>query len=506
MKILFATPEFAPWVKTGGLGDVSGALPAALAALGHDVHVLIPAYESFAGLTDRQQVIDWPAADGWPAARLTSASQPGGVTLLLLECPELYSHGGGPYIDGGGNDHPDNARRFGFLAWVAARLAGPESPWSGWRPDILHCHDWTVGLAPFYLWLARRAAGFDAPAAASVMTIHNLAFLGNFPMWDAEMLRIPGEFRGVEGVEFWGQVSMLKAGISFCDAITTVSPTYAREICSPPLGMGLHGVLQARAGFLRGILNGVDTAIWNPATDPLLPQNYSVASLGGKVACKAALQREFGLTERPDVLLLSLVGRLTEQKGIDLVVAALPWIVEQGAQLVVLGQGDSRLQHALTEAASAHPAQVSINIGFSESQAHRIEAGADAFLMPSRFEPCGLNQMYSQLYGTVPLVHATGGLADSVTDLAAGMDVATGVVIDQATPAALLLGLERLRSAFLDKAVWSALQHKGMRAGFGWQDSARAYDALYRSLAPASEAEPVVEAMAAGGAVESLAR
>lgn len=482
MKILFATPEFAPWVKTGGLGDVSGALPAALAALGHDVHVLIPDYDSFARLPDRREVMAWPAADGWPAARLSSAVQPGGVTLLLLECPELYSHGGGPYIDSAGNDHPHNARRFGFLAWVAARLSGPDSPWRAWQPDVLHCHDWTVALAPFYLYLARQAAGFEAPAASSVMTIHNLAFQGVFPMADADMLRIPEAYRGVEGVEYWGQVSMLKAGLSFCDAITTVSPTYAREIRTQALGMGLHGVMQARASHLRGILNGVDTEIWNPATDPLLPQNYSVASLGGKAACKAALQREFGLTERPDVLLLSLVGRLTEQKGIDLVVAALPWILEHGAQLVVLGQGDPRLQRALTEAAAAHPAQVSINIGFSETQAHRIEAGADAFLMPSRFEPCGLNQMYSQLYGTVPLVHATGGLADSVTDLAAGADSATGVVIDQATPAALMLGLQRLSSAFADKPVWLALQHNGMRAGFGWQDSARAYDALYRSL------------------------
>ncbi|WPB55321.1 glycogen synthase GlgA [Xylophilus sp. GOD-11R] len=487
MKILFATPEFAPWIKTGGLGDVSGALPAALSALGHDVHVLIPAYDRFATLIDRRAVVDLPAADGWPAARITAAQQPGGVTLLLLECPELYGHGGGPYIDGGGQDHPHNARRFGFLAWVAARLAGPQSPWMAWQPDILHCHDWTVGLAPFYLWLAGQRTG--QPVAASVMTVHNLAFQGVFPMADADMLRVPAQFRDIEGVEYWGQLSMLKAGLSFCDAITTVSPTYAREISTEALGMGLHGVLQARASHLHGILNGVDTAIWNPATDTLLPQNYSAASMGGKAVCKAALQREFGLTERADVLLLSLVGRLTPQKGIDLVVEALPWIVDQGAQLVVLGEGDRILQQALTAAAAAHPQQVSINIGFSESQAHRIEAGADAFLMPSRFEPCGLNQMYSQLYGTVPLVHATGGLADSVIDLSAGIDSATGVVMPQATTAALLMGLERLRSAFAERVVWQALQHNGMRSSFGWQDSARAYDALYRNLRPAVPVE-----------------
>ena len=489
MKILFATPEFAPWAKTGGLGDVSGALPAALAALGHDVHVLIPAYDIFAPLDDRHDVVEWPAADGWPAARITAATQPGGVTLLLLECPELYAHGGGPYIDGGGRDHPHNARRFGFLAWAAARLSSSESPWRAWRPDVLHCHDWTTGLAPFYLHLAAQRTG--QPVAASVMTIHNLAFQGIFPMYDADMLRIPDVYRWYDGVEYWGQVSMLKAGLLFSDAITTVSPTYAREIRTEALGMGLQGVLQSRAADLHGILNGVDTAVWNPVTDRRLPQNYSAASMGGKAVCKASLQREFGLSERPDVLLLSLVGRLTEQKGIDLVVEALPWIIDQGAQLVVLGQGDARLQQALRDAAAAHPLQVSINIGFSESQAHRIEAGADAFLMPSRFEPCGLNQMYSQIYGTVPLVHATGGLADSVIDLAAGVDTATGVVIPQATPAALVLGLERLRTAFADKAGWHALQHNGMRAGFGWEDSARAYEALFRSLVPATMAEPV---------------
>jgi len=490
MKILFATPEFAPWVKTGGLGDVSGALPAALAALGHDVHVLIPAYDIFAPLDDRHDVIEWPAADGWPQARITSVRMAGGVTLLLLECPELYAHSGGPYIDSAGRDHPYNARRFGFLAWVAAKLAGPETPWKAWRPDILHCHDWTVGLAPFYLHLARQRAG-DQDAAASVMTIHNLAFQGIFPMWDADMLRIPGEYRWFNGVEYWGQVSMLKAGLLFCDAITTVSPTYAREIRTESLGMGLHGVLQGRSAVLHGILNGVDTAIWNPTTDRRLPQNYSLANMSGKAVCKASLQREFGLTERPDVLLLSLVGRLTEQKGIDLVVEALPWIFEHDVQLVVLGQGDPQLQRALRAAAAAHPRQVSINIGFSESQAHRIEAGADAFLMPSRFEPCGLNQMYSQVYGTVPLVHATGGLADSVIDLDAGMDSATGVVIPQATPAALVMGLERLRAAFAQKTLWQNLQHNGMRSGFGWQDSARAYDALYRQLRP----EPPLEAV-----------
>ncbi|MES2183908.1 MAG: glycogen synthase GlgA [Pseudomonadota bacterium] len=480
MKVLYVTPEYVPWVKTGGLGDVSGALPPALAALGHDVVVLIPAYDAFAPLIERQPVAVLAAADGWPAARVTLAEQPGGVRLLLLECPELYSHSGGPYIDGQGNDHPHNAFRFAFLSHIAALLSGGDSPWADWRPDILHCHDWTCGLAPFYLHLARQ--GGVAGTAASVMTIHNLAFQGIFPMDAADSLHIPPAWRGVGGMEYWGRLSMLKAGLQFSDAITTVSPTYAREICTESLGMGLHGVLQSRADRLYGILNGVDTDIWNPAKDRLLPHRYRVGALWGKAVCKGALQRECGLAERPGALLLSLVGRLTEQKGIDLVVEALPWIVSQNVQLVVLGQGDARLQDALRAAAALHPRQVSINIGFSETQAHRIEAGADAFLMPSRYEPCGLNQMYSQLYGTPPLVHATGGLADSVVDVSAGADHATGFVIPEATPAALVRGLERLLRAFRDPPLWHALQRNGMRSGFGWQDSARAYDALFRDL------------------------
>ncbi len=480
MKLLHVTPEFVPWVKTGGLGDVSGALPPALAGLGHDVVVLIPAYPAFDALDQREPVAELPAAGTWPAARLALVQQPGGVRLLLLECPALYERSGGPYLDGNGRDHVDNAMRFAFLSHVAALLAGDDSPWPAWRPDVLHCHDWTCGLAPFYLHLARERG--MAQTAASVMTIHNLAFQGVFPMAEADRLQIPVAYRGIEGVEYWGRLSMLKAGLQFSDAITTVSPTYAREICTESLGMGLHGVLQARADRLRGILNGVDTEIWNPTQDRLLPHRYRVGALWGKAVCKGALQREFGLAERPGALLLALVGRLTEQKGIDLVVESLPWVISHNAQLVVLGQGDAKLQDALRTAAAMHPRQVSINIGFNEPQAHRIEAGADAFLMPSRYEPCGLNQMYSQLYGTPPLVHATGGLADSVVDVSAGPERATGFVIPEATPEALVAGLDRVQRAFRDPPLWHALQRNGMRAGFGWQDSARAYEALYRDL------------------------
>jgi len=479
MRILYVTPECAPWVKTGGLGDVSGALPPALAALGHDVRVLIPAYSAFAGLAGRRTELHLPAREGWPAARVDSVAQPSGVTLLLLDCPELFVHPGGPYVDTGGADHAQNARRFGFLARVAAWLASAGTPWAAWQPDVLHGHDWTCGLAPFYLHLERQRG---QAVAASVMTIHNLAFQGRFWMADADMLGIPPAWRGIDGVEFWGDISMLKAGLQFCDAITTVSPTYAREIQTEALGVGLHGVLRARADRLVGILNGVDTQVWNPRTDTFLAQRYHARAMRGKAACKAALQRECGLREDPSALLFGLVGRLTEQKGIDLVVQALPWLLAQGAQLAVLGQGEPALQDALRAAAAAHPWQVSAFIGFDEARAHRIEAGADVFLMPSRYEPCGLNQMYSQLYATPPLVHATGGLADSVVDLEAGPGAATGIVIPEATPAALLQGLQRTRAAFGDPVLWRALQRNGMRQRFGWEDSAQQYDALYRRL------------------------
>lgn len=482
MNVLFLTPEYAPWVKTGGLGDVSGALPPALAALGHDVRVLVPAYRAFAALPadlPRTTVVEIAARDGWPAARIDSVPQPGGVTLLLLDCPELYDHEGGPYLDAQGKDHWNNARRFGFLARVGAWLATESSPWAAWRPDVLHGHDWTCGLAPFYLHLARRQG---LATAASTITIHNLAFQGLFWMADADMLGIPAEWRQVDGVEFYGLISMLKAGLQFSDAITTVSPTYAREIQTEALGVGLHGLLQSRADRLHGILNGIDTDVWDPEGDPLLPKRYRTGAMGGKAVCKAVLQRDCGLTVSPDALLFGLVGRLTEQKGIDLIVGALPWILAQGAQLVVLGQGDAALQEALRAAAAEHPTQVSVQTGFDETCAHRIEAGADVFLMPSRYEPCGLNQMYSQRYGTPPLVHATGGLADSVVDMSAGRQTGTGIVIHEPTVLALTEGLDRVRVAFADKLLWQALRRNGMRQDFGWETSASRYGALYEAL------------------------
>jgi starch synthase len=480
MKILFATPECAPYVKTGGLGDVSGALPATLAALGHDVQLLMPAYLDMKVDGQVGAGIDLPAFAQWPAAQLLPVKLDNGVTLLLLACPELYQRAGSPYVTDTGADHHDNAYRFGFLSHMARRLGTLDSPLPDWRAEIVHANDWPLGLTPLYLAQSRVSAP-PGTVAASVITIHNLAFQGVFGMENADLLGIPWHLRGMDGVEYWGQLSMLKAGLQFADAITTVSPTYAREIQSEPAGAGLDGVLRSRADRLTGVLNGIDKAIWNPETDPLLPHRYSAGSLQAKALDKAALQARCGLQARPEAMLFAVVSRLTSQKGIDLVLEALPSLVEQGGQLAVLGQGEPGLQEALLAAVSRYPGSVAVQIGFDELLAHLIEGGADCFLMPSRFEPCGLNQMYSQAYGTPPLVNATGGLVDSVDD-ADGAE-GTGFVMRSADAAGFGDALQRARRAFADPARWRRIQARGMARDFGWEKSAAQYAAIYLQAA-----------------------
>lgn len=477
MKVLFATPECAPLVKTGGLADVSGALPCALAALGHEVRVLLPAYGSLAQVPGRLQALHHlPAHGPWPDAQLLHLAQDGGVDLLLLSCPALYARPGPPYGPPGGGDHVDNALRFALLAHVAALLGSAATP-CGWQADVVHANDWTCALAPLYLQ-QMRARG--EPVARSVVTIHNLAFQGLFPLALASGLGIAPEHQGVQGVEFWGQLSMLKAGLQFADAITTVSPTYAREIQGEALGFGLDGVLRARAGALSGILNGIDTQIWNPATDPLIAARYDASSLQRKALNRAALRQRCALATQVDGPLFGLVGRLTRQKGVDLVLAGAEPLLAQGAQLVVLGSGDADLEQALAALARRRPGRVHVTLGFDEALAHQIEAGADCFLMPSRFEPCGLNQMYSQAYGTPPLVTHTGGLADSVVDAEA--PGGSGFVLPEASQAAFDAGVQRACAAWRMPERWQALQHAGMRRDFGWGPSARAYAAVYRKI------------------------
>lgn len=476
LKVLFATPECAPWVKTGGLGDVSGALPAALNALGHDTRVLLPAYPALRPLLPTATAaVDLQAQGPWPAARLALVETPG-LPLWLLDCPGLYDRTGGPYGDPSGKDFHDNAPRFGFLSHVAARLSSGDSPWPDWRADVLHGNDWPCGLAPAFL------GRMPGPRAATVFTIHNLAFQGMFPPSLASALDLDPSWLTLDGLLHWDRLSLLKAGLQFSGGITTVSPTYAQEIQQPELGFGMDGVLRARSSRLWGILNGIDTAVWNPAADASIAQPYTARTLRRKADNKADLQQRLGLQRDDGALLFGLVSRLTGQKGIDLVAANLPWLLARGAQLAVLGSGDPELEDRLTRAAREHPSQVAVRIGFDEALAHRIEAGADAFLMPSRFEPCGLNQMYSQAYGTPPIVRATGGLADSVVDADEAPDQGTGFVFADATPNSLLQAMQRAWHAYRHKPSWSALQRRCMSRDFGWKSSARRYADVYSKL------------------------
>ncbi|NIM42674.1 MAG: glycogen synthase GlgA [Hydrogenophaga sp.] len=477
MNVLFATPECAPFVKTGGLGDVSAALPPALARLGADVRVLMPAYGDMRLAGELVATWSLPAAGDWPAAQLLQVHRSGSPALLLLSCPGLYARGGSPYGDAGGQDFADNARRFGLLSRVAALLGTTASP-CGWRADVVHANDWPCGLAPLFLRQAREATG--APVAAGVLTVHNLAFQGLFPLAACEALGVAPAHRGIDGLEFWGQGSMLKAGLQFADAITTVSPRYAHEIQTEAEGFGLDGVLRAQAPRLQGILNGIDTAVWDPATDALITERYGIGRLEAKAVNKTALQAACGLAPRRDRPLFGHVGRLTGQKGVDLIAAGADALVRGGAQLVVLGSGEPALQAALSEAAARHPTHIHVHLGFDETLAHQIVAGADAFLMPSRFEPCGLTQMYSQAYGTPPVVTPVGGLADTVTDALSG---GGGFVMAGATQQAFDDAVARALSLWAQPRRWRAIQRAGMARDFGWDAPARAYLDVYQRVA-----------------------
>jgi starch synthase len=474
--VLFATAEAAPLIKTGGLGDVSGALPLALHRMGVDVRVLLPGYpavlDALRVRSQRAHVLTALPRAG--PTRIVSATLPNGVSALVADHPWLFERPGGPYQDPSGADWTDNAERFGLFAKVAATLAGDAGPLA-WKPAVVHCNDWHTGLVPVYL----RAAGQACPC---VTTIHNLAYQGLFPPVWMEALQLPRALFTPEGIEFYGALSFLKAGLVFADAIIAVSPTYAREIQSAPLGFGLEGVLHARRAALFGILNGIDTDEWNPADDPRIDTCYDAANLAAKTSNRRALRARVGLVDAPAMPLFAVVSRLVEQKGIDLVADIAPRLLALPAQLVVLGTGDATLERRFTALADAHPGRIAVRIGFDEALAHQIEAGADAFLMPSRFEPCGMNQMYSQRYGTPPIVRRTGGLADTVVDcmpvtLADG--TASGFVFEQASPEALFAALERAVAAFGDPATWQALQRNGMARDFGWGRAAARYAELY---------------------------
>ncbi|HEY2863428.1 MAG TPA: glycogen synthase GlgA [Casimicrobiaceae bacterium] len=476
LRILYATPECAPLVKTGGLGDVAGALPVALRRIGVDARLLLPGYRSvLAALPGARIAGRIEAIARLPAASLLEAELPQGVPAWIIDCPALYDRDGGPYQDARGHDWEDNPLRFGLLSYVAAWLGSPISPVS-WRPQLVHANDWQTGLAPAYAALA-----FDR-ATPTLTTIHNMAFQGVFaPRWVAD-LALPASSFSVDGIEYHGRMSFLKAGLFFSNAITTVSPTYAREIQSEAMGAGLHGLLTTRRDSLIGILNGIDTTTWDPRNDALIPERYDAATLERKAANKKALQIRLGLEQLHDVPLLGAVARLTPQKGIDLLLDIVDAILALPAQIAIVAAGDDALEQRLRALTAARPARLASFVGFDETLAHLVEAGADAFVMPSRFEPCGLNQMYSQRYGTPPIVHATGGLVDSVVDCTPGSladGTATGFKFFAPSPEALMGAIRRCISARADPAVWRALQQNGMARDFDWGAAAKQYAAVY---------------------------
>ena len=474
MELLFLASEVAPLSKTGGLGDVLGALPAALAAAGDAVAVVSPRYgfvdAAHHGFTRRDGAVRvrGEATTVWSRTR-------GRLTWYLVEHERFFGSRRGLYAEHG-HEYGDNAERFAYLCRAGLQVPGA----FGHRPAVLHLNDWQTALAA---WLLRQEHASN-PALArtrSVFTIHNLAYQGSCGKELLPALGLPWELFRPEGVEFHDRINLMKAGLLFADAITTVSPTYAREITTPEGGEGLDGVLRSRAAALSGILNGIDTAEWDPARDPHLPAHFDAHRLAGKAACKQALQEELGLPVQADPPLLALVGRLADQKGIDLVLAALPELVRQPLQVVLLGSGRREWEEALRRAARHHADRLAVRIGFDEGLAHRIEAGADVFLMPSRFEPCGLNQLYSLRYGTVPVVRRVGGLADTVEDFD-GWRRGTGFVFEEYTPRALLSAVRRALELFRDKRAWHAMMRRGMALDHSWARSAEQYRALYQSL------------------------
>lgn len=483
-KILFVCSEAAPLVKTGGLGDVAGGLPPALKALRKDIRIVLPGYRAVlqkvkslrvAALLDLKLPHLIRVLEGhFPDTR---------IPLWIIDSPAHYDREGGPYASSDGTDWPDNAERFALLAKAVEQIALDKAGLN-WRPDVVHCNDWQTGLIPALL-----SAHSDRPA--TVFTIHNLAYQGNFPASTFSDLQakfqLPTALFRFDTMEFYNQFSFIKGGLALADRLNTVSQTYAKEIRSPEFGCGLDPLLNFREHDLEGILNGADYEIWNPAKDGFIAQPYDADSLDLKIANKQALQKQFGLPQSDATPVIGMVGRLVHQKGGDLVLNALPELLAKHEfQLVVLGSGDPTLEKSFTHFASLSPQRVAVRTGFSESLAHVIEAGADMFLMPSRFEPCGLNQMYSLRYGTVPIVRYTGGLADTVHDV---RDIAkdengnsiqpTGFVFVPATVSALQNAVARALNCYTEPAKWRQIARNGMHADFSWARSAQAYLKLY---------------------------
>jgi starch synthase len=477
LRVLSIASEVYPLVKTGGLADVAGALPGALKGESVEMRTLVPGYpQVMAGLETSEPAYAYSELFGGPARVL--AAQGKGLDLFVIDAPHLFDRPGNPYLGPNGLDWADNAQRFAALARVGADIG--KGSIAGFAPDVVHGHDWQGALAPAYLH-------YDGGARpGTVLTIHNIAFQGHFPASMLDVLGLPAHAMTIDGVEYFGGVGFLKAGLQLADRITTVSPTYAREIMTPEFGMALEGLLVARAAAVEGIVNGIDDVVWNPATDPTLAQNYSALRIDMRARNRTVLQQRLGLTTSFDAPLFGVVSRLTSQKGLDLLLGALPYLVAEGAQIGVLGTGEATIELGFAEAQRAYEGAVGCVFGYNEPLAHLIQGGSDFLVVPSRFEPCGLTQLCALRYGATPIVARVGGLADTVIDaneaaLTAG--VATGIQFYPPTPSAFRDALAHALAFYRDPPTMRRLRLNGMRADVSWRGPAKRYAALYRGLA-----------------------
>lgn len=479
VAVLSVVSELYPFVKTGGLADVAGSLPPFLKEEGIAITSLIPGYRQvMTKLPQSEEMHRFPDLFGGPA-RLLRATM-GALDLIILDAPHLYDRDGTPYLTPDGDDWPDNPLRFAALSAAGAAIGLGEV--SAYRPDIVHAHDWQAGLTPAYMHYRAGPGG----RAATVMTIHNLAFQGQYAPELLGALGLPEQAMGVDGIEYYGGIGFLKSGLQFADRITTVSPKYAEEIATSQGGMGLGGLLRDRIGDLQGILNGIDEAVWDPSTDNLIAAKFDRLHIKPRRINKVSLQRRVGLREDPDVLLLGLVSRLTWQKGIDMVLDALPLILGTGAQVAFIGQGDRPMERAVRDAVTAYPGRVGCVIGYDEELGHLMQAGADALLLPSRFEPCGLTQLYALRYGAIPVVARVGGLSDTVIDvneMARAEGIGTGIQFHPSSVEMLESAALRVAALWRKPALWRRIQRNGMRTDVSWRRSARLYAELYRELA-----------------------
>lgn len=476
-KILFISSEAFPLIKTGGLADVAGSLPRALHKLQQDVRLMLPGYRQvLSGLRQQKELA--PLYYYGHQGRLLESRLPGTqLTVLVVDCPALYDRDGGPYVDDLGQSWPDNPRRFAYFC-LAARDVSLGHIDSGWQPDIVHCNDWQTALIPALLSLHDKHP-------VSIFTIHNLAYQGMYDASVFQELALPAELWHMGGLEFYGKLSMIKGGLAYADKITAVSPTYAEEIQHPANGYGLDGLLQFRQKDLVGILNGIDTRYWNPGTDEYLPVKYNRRTLPKKSENKTALQAELQLTVDANLPMIGMVSRLVEQKGLNWIIDALPEILAQDCQIIMLGSGEAYYQDRLLEISQAYPQQFRVIIGYDEALSHRIEAACDIYMMPSLFEPCGLNQLYSLRYGTIPVVNPVGGLADTIVDTTPSSlqeHTANGFHMRDASARGLVDGLNRALEYFQQPDIWRQLQLTAMSCDYSWQASAEQYLQLYAQI------------------------